>query len=177
MTRLAHPDPAAPLSLAVDASDSHVGGVLQQLTTNGPQPLAFFSAKLSPTEQKYSAFDWELLAAYLGVRHFRFLLEAREFHILTDHKPLTYALHQCLNPSQPGSSGTFLMWQSSRQIYATWPEKTMWWLTLFRGHLRCLWPLFLPLQAVACLSQAETCHRQLHITRPIPLYLQAVRIF
>ncbi len=36
---LAHPDPAALLSLAVDASDSHVGGVLQQLTANSLQPL------------------------------------------------------------------------------------------------------------------------------------------
>jgi hypothetical protein len=33
------------------------------------------------------------LAAYLAVRHFYFLLEARDFHILTDHKTLIYALH------------------------------------------------------------------------------------
>jgi hypothetical protein len=52
-TSLAYPDPAARLSLAVDALDLHVGGVLQQLTMNGSQPLAFFSAKLSYTEQKY----------------------------------------------------------------------------------------------------------------------------
>jgi hypothetical protein len=71
-----------------------VAGVLQQLTTNGSQPLAFFSAKLAPTEQKYSTFNRELLAAYLAVRHFPFLLEAREFHILTDHKTLTNALHR-----------------------------------------------------------------------------------
>jgi hypothetical protein len=65
---------------------------------NGWQPLSFFSAKLSPTEARYSAFDRELLAAYLAVRYFRFLLEAREFHILTDHKPLTYALHRVSEP-------------------------------------------------------------------------------
>jgi hypothetical protein len=52
-TSLAHPDPAARLSLPVDALDLHVGGVLQQLTMNGPQPLAFFSEKLLHTEQKY----------------------------------------------------------------------------------------------------------------------------
>jgi cleavage and polyadenylation specificity factor subunit 1 len=97
-TRLSHPDPAASLSLAVDASDTHVGGVLQQWTSNGWQPLSFFSAKLSPTEARYSAFDRELLAAYLAVCHFRFLLEARTFHILTDHKPLTYALHRVSEP-------------------------------------------------------------------------------
>ncbi len=46
----------------------------------------------------YSAFDRELLAAYLAVRHFYFLLEAKEFHILTDHKTLTYALHRVSEP-------------------------------------------------------------------------------
>ena len=26
--------------------------------------------------------------------HFRFLLEGRSFHVLTDHKPLVFALHR-----------------------------------------------------------------------------------
>jgi hypothetical protein len=39
-----------------------------------------------------------LLAAYLGLRHFRFQLEARRFHILTDHRPLTQALHRISEP-------------------------------------------------------------------------------
>jgi hypothetical protein len=97
-TCLAHPDPGASLSLAVDASNTHVGAVLQQMTANGWQPLSFFSSKLSPEETRYSAFDRELLAAYLAVRHFRFLLEARVFHIITDHKPLTHALHRVSEP-------------------------------------------------------------------------------
>jgi hypothetical protein len=62
-----------------------------------PQPLSFFSAKLSPAERKYSAFDKELLAAYLVVRHFQFLLEAREFQVLTGHKPLTYSVCAALH--------------------------------------------------------------------------------
>ncbi len=51
---LCHPAPNAILSLSVDASDSHVGGVLQQKCGRGWQPLAFYSKKLSPTEVKYS---------------------------------------------------------------------------------------------------------------------------
>jgi transposase InsO family protein len=39
-----------------------------------------------------------LLAAYLAVRHFRFLLEGRDFFIETDHKPLTFALHRVSEP-------------------------------------------------------------------------------
>jgi hypothetical protein len=44
---LAHPAPNAVLSLATDASDTHVGGVLQQLNRGRWQPLAFYSKKLS----------------------------------------------------------------------------------------------------------------------------------
>ncbi len=49
---LSHPAPGAILSLAVDASDTHVGGVLQQLRGRSWQPLAFFSKKLSPTQAR-----------------------------------------------------------------------------------------------------------------------------
>jgi hypothetical protein len=78
----------ATISLAVDASDSHVGGVLQQLENRAWWPLAFFSQKLTPTQAQYSTFDRELFAAYSAVRHFRFLLEGRKFRLITDHKSL-----------------------------------------------------------------------------------------
>jgi cleavage and polyadenylation specificity factor subunit 1 len=95
---LSHPAPNATLSLAVDASDSHVGGVLQQLEARAWRPLAFFSHKLTPTQCKYSTFDRELLAAFLTVRHFRFLLEGRSFRLLTDHKPLVSAMTRVTPP-------------------------------------------------------------------------------
>ena len=65
--------------------------MLQQHTTSAWQPLEFFSTKLSPAEHKYSAFDRKLLAMYRAVRHFRHMVEAREFCIYTDHKPVTLA--------------------------------------------------------------------------------------
>ena len=95
---LSHPAPGAVLSLAVDASDTHVGGVLQQLQGRAWQPLAFFSKKLSPTQVRYSTFDRELLAAFSAVRHFRFLLEGRRFRLLTDHKPLVAAMSRVSPP-------------------------------------------------------------------------------
>jgi hypothetical protein len=95
---LSHPAPGAVLSLAVDASDTHVGGVLQQLQGRSWQPLAFFSKKLSPTQVRYSTFDRELLAAFSAVRHFRFLLEGRRFRLMTDHKPLVAAMSRVSPP-------------------------------------------------------------------------------
>ncbi len=75
-----------------------MGAVLQQWSPQGWQPLSFYRKKLDETQKKYSVFDRELLAVYLAVRHFRFLLEGRSFHIETDHKPLTFALHRTSEP-------------------------------------------------------------------------------
>ena len=65
---------------------------IQQYNNNSWCPFSFFSRKLTPTETCYSTFDTELLAIYQSIRHFRHLLEGRTFHVLTDHKPLIYAL-------------------------------------------------------------------------------------
>ena len=63
----------------------------EQTPDGGLQPVAFFSHRLSTAETKYSAFGRELLAIYLTIRHFRHMLEGRQFVIFTDHKPLVYA--------------------------------------------------------------------------------------
>jgi cleavage and polyadenylation specificity factor subunit 1 len=99
---LAHPDPSAPLALVKDAFTTVMGAVLQQLVDNAWQPLAFFSRKLNPAQQKYSANDRELLAVYVAVKQFRHMLEARHFVIFTDHKPITYAFQQKRDKCSPG---------------------------------------------------------------------------
>jgi cleavage and polyadenylation specificity factor subunit 1 len=50
--------------------------------------------KLSKSEVNYSTFDRELLAAVLGIKHFRSRLEGRPFQLWTDHKSLIFALHR-----------------------------------------------------------------------------------
>ena len=64
---LTHPRPNAPTSLTVDASEQAVSAVLQQLVHGVWQPLVPFWKQLCTPERKYSAFDRELLALYLGV--------------------------------------------------------------------------------------------------------------
>jgi cleavage and polyadenylation specificity factor subunit 1 len=78
-----------------------MGAVLQQRVEDTWQPLAFFSRKLSPAQQKYSAYDRELLAIYEAVRHFRHMLEAGQFSILTDNKPLIFAFNQKRDKCSP----------------------------------------------------------------------------
>ena len=93
-TMLSFPERNAKLSLAVDASETAVGAVLQREDRRSQRwlPLGFFSKALDGTQRKYSAFDRELLAIVLAIKHFRHMVEGREFTIFTDHKPLTTAL-------------------------------------------------------------------------------------
>ncbi|BHF59828.1 hypothetical protein SprV_0100278900 [Sparganum proliferum] len=85
-------EPHAQLILTTDASNSVVSAVLHQQVNNRLQPLAFFSQKLQPAQTRYSTFDREFLVIYLAVRHFRHLLDGRDFSVHNDHKPLPYAL-------------------------------------------------------------------------------------
>ena len=89
-TLLHYPKSNAPTTVTVDASDVAIGAVLEQFTDGAWQPLAFFSRMLRKPEVKYSAFDRELLAIHLAVRHFRYFLDGRCFAIFTNHKPLTH---------------------------------------------------------------------------------------
>ena len=99
-TMLVHPSADRPTALTVDASGTAIGAVLEQ-DLGSWKPVAFFSRKLRPAEQKYSAFDRELLAMYLSIRHFRYFLEGRTFTLYTDHKPLTFAISKISDPWSP----------------------------------------------------------------------------
>lgn len=90
-TLLSHPDPTADLDIVTDASLTAIGAVLQQRRGEHWEPLAFYSHKLSSTQSKYSPYDRELLSVYEAIKHFRHMIEARNFTVFTDHKPLTFA--------------------------------------------------------------------------------------
>ena len=95
---LAHPHSGAQIELTCDASDTGVGASFEQFVNGIWQPLAFFSKQLRDAERKYSAFDRELLALYLSIRHFRYMLEGRNFSVFTDHKPLVDAMFKMSDP-------------------------------------------------------------------------------
>ena len=91
-TLLYHPSMDAITRITVDASDIAIDAALEQVIEGDVNPLAFFLRKLTATQTRYSTFDRELLAVYETIRHFRYFLEGRTFHIQTDHKPLTTAM-------------------------------------------------------------------------------------
>lgn len=88
---LEHPLRSAPLALMSDASDSSLGGVLQQWNGTSWRPLEFYSKALTEAQRKYSTYDRELLAIFKSIQHFQNMVEGRQLIIFTDHKPLTFA--------------------------------------------------------------------------------------
>ena len=117
-TLLTHPKPFAPTCIMSDASDTAVGAVLQQHIDGVWHPISYFSKKLRPAETRYSTFDRELLAVYLAIKHFRHFVEGRDFHVATDHKPLTFALATASDNTLLDKSDTWTTSRSSRPTFA-----------------------------------------------------------
>ena len=83
---LTSPDFTKAFCLQTDASDRGVGAVLSQQDDNGDdKPIAYFSRKLLPREEKYSTVEKEL-----GIQAFKVYLLGRPFHIQTDHSSLRW---------------------------------------------------------------------------------------
>ncbi len=100
---LQHPAPSTELSLATDASDIHIRGVMQQKSGDHWRPLGFFSRKLTVTESRYSTFDHKLLAAHAhaAIKHFCHFCEGRAFQLWTNHKPLVTVISCVSAPISP----------------------------------------------------------------------------
>ena len=118
-TLLNHPAPDAPTCIMTDASDVAVGAVLQQFIDGIWKPISYFSCKLNHAESRYSKYDRELLALYLSIRHFCCFNEGHAFHVVTDHKPLTYSLATNFNRYLPRQIRHLSLFLSSQVIFGT----------------------------------------------------------
>ena len=88
---LQSPDFERDFVLQTDASDVGVGAVLSQVDDTGADhPVAYFSRKLLPREQKYSTIEKECLAIKLATQAFRLYLLGKPFIVQTDHQALEW---------------------------------------------------------------------------------------
>ena len=88
---LASPQLDKEFMLQTDASERGVGAVLSQIGDDGlDHPVAYFSRKLLPREERYSTIEKECLAIKLGVQAFHVYLMGRPFLIQTDHRSLEW---------------------------------------------------------------------------------------
>ena len=86
-TTLTFPDYTQPFEIYTDASTRQLGGVIMQ----NKKPLAYFSRKLSPAQQKYSVIDLELLSIVEILKEYRYILLGYPITIYSDHKNLQEA--------------------------------------------------------------------------------------
>ena len=88
---LSSPDYTRPFVLQTDASERGVGAVLSQRSDQGEDhPIAYFSKKLLPHEERYSTIEKECLAIKMAMNIFRTYLIGRHFTVETDHRSLVW---------------------------------------------------------------------------------------
>ena len=78
---LAYPDYSKVFEIYTDASSKQLGSVI----TQDNRPLAFFSRKLSDTQQRYSVTEIELLAIVETLKEFKGMLWGQQVKVYTDH--------------------------------------------------------------------------------------------
>jgi hypothetical protein len=84
-TVLAYPDFLKPFEIYTNASATQLGAVIAQ----DNRPIAFFSRKLSKTQQKYSVTEIELLAIVETLKEFKGMQWGQDIKVFTDRKNLT----------------------------------------------------------------------------------------
>jgi hypothetical protein len=84
-TVLVYPDFSKPFEIYMDACSTQLGAII----TQDNRPIAFFSRKLSETQQKYSVTEVELLAIVETLKEFKGMLWGQDIKVYIDHKNLT----------------------------------------------------------------------------------------
>ena len=97
--------------LQTDASGTGIGAVLSVKRDTGEKPVAFFSRKLLPQEQRYSATELEGLAVVDAITHFGIYLISSPFTVETDHMALSF-LNTCKL-----TNGCLARWAMKLQSY------------------------------------------------------------
>ena len=93
-TMLTFPDYSQPFEIYTDASKTQMGAVIVQRDDRGElkQPIAFYSKKLLPAQQRYTVTEQELLSIVSTLRQFKTMLFGYPIIVYTDHRNLTFAV-------------------------------------------------------------------------------------
>ena len=109
-TLLSHTHSDDQIAITSDASDT--GACLEKFVNGHWKPLVFFSKQLRDPERNYNTFDLEILA----MRHFRFLIEVRNFTMLC----LTYQI-----PRPCDNNGIYQLFNRLPLILSIYLTKTI----------------------------------------------------
>lgn len=87
---LALPDYTLPFAVHCDASNVGVGAMLTQTQNGVEKVIAYFSAKLTPTQQRYFTTEKECLAVILALENFKKYFDGTHVVVYTDHASLLW---------------------------------------------------------------------------------------
>ena len=82
------PDDTSPLVLSTDASGHGMGGILRQITSDGPKVIKYVSKKFNTAQKKYSTTERECLALVWCIQKLKEYIWGRPIQVETDHCPL-----------------------------------------------------------------------------------------
>ena len=93
---LLFPYPKLPYTIVTDAFGTVLGGDLMQDQGDGLQPLVFLSRRLKSTEQRYNAYERELVVVAYSLQSQQHSLEGclGGVTMVTDHQPLVRIMGQ-----------------------------------------------------------------------------------
>jgi hypothetical protein len=83
---LAYPDFSKAITIHMDAIHYQLGGVISQ----EGKPIAFYSRKLTDTQNHYTTMEHKLLSIIETLKEYRNILLGHKIEIFTDHKNLVY---------------------------------------------------------------------------------------
>ena len=106
---LAYPDYSLPFDIYTDASSRQLSAVI----TQKGKPIAFFSRKLSETQQNYSVIELELLSIVETLKEFKGMLWGQRIKVFADHKkPYAKCSWHDLRPRISLEAATRRVWSS-----------------------------------------------------------------
>ena len=99
--------------IQTDASEYAIGGCLAQLDDTGREyPLAFYSAKMTEVQRRWSVIEKESFACIYALKQFDALVFGFNIVLYTDHNPLKYMVDSTLR------SAKLTRWALSLQRYS-----------------------------------------------------------
>ena len=97
---LTFPKFGEPFDIYTDASDRQLGAAVSQYG----KPIAFYSRKLTPTQQRYTVGERDMLSIIETLKEFKNILLGQDITIHTDHMNL-------INPATQHESSRIIRWR------------------------------------------------------------------
>ena len=91
---LGGPDWSLPFQISIDASDTVIGGVLDQKEGQEPYAIYFISKNMTPTELNYTITEKEFLAVVYSINKFCHYIAGYKYFVHTDHSAIRFLMNK-----------------------------------------------------------------------------------